>query len=107
MGILGGFLNNRVSKKLGIKKISKKVDQIDKKVTSIANKLGKGAGTNPADALTIQPTTAGPGIDSTEDVSQTMIDPTEVQEGMVGEEDKILDDSTSALVMLRKMVRNK
>ena len=111
MGFFGKFLKNRMSKKLGIKGISTKVDQIDKKVTGIAQKLGQGNQVNPADALTIQPTAdpnqsiSGPGIDSTEDVSQTMIDPTQVQEGMMGEQDEILDDSTSALVMLKKMVR--
>ena len=107
MGFFGKFMKNRIGKKLGIKGISKKVDQIDKKVTGIAQKIGQ-SGTNqvnPADALTVQPTTAGPGIDSTEDVSQTMIDPTQVQEGMMGEQDEILDDSTSALVMLKNMVR--
>jgi len=114
MGLFGKFMKDRIGKKLGIKGISKKVDQIDKKVTGIAQKLGQSGATptNPNQVAQSMPgmtggtlTMSGPGIDSTEDVSQTMIDPTQVQEGMMGEQDEILDDSTSALVMLKKMVR--
>ena len=115
MGFFGKFLKNRIGKKLGIKGISTKVDQIDKKVTGIAQKLGQTGATPTNPNQVAQPgmpgapggtlTMSGPGIDSTEDVSQTMIDPTQVQEGMMGEQDEILDDSTSALVMLKKMVR--
>ena len=115
MGLFGKFMKNRIGKKLGIKGISTKVDQIDKKVTGIASKLGQTEATPTNPNQVVQPgmagvpggslTMSGPGIDSTEDVSQTMIDPTQVQEGMMGEQDEILDDSTSALVMLKNMVR--